>query len=181
MTGRGDVGVFSLRLTRLRVVVLVACLSAFAVTFAQPAAADSGSGSTTTAASDPSTSSSSGTADPTATDSSSTAAGSAATTTDPTAPAATDATALRSGGDDPGPVRDRSRDDDGSVCRLGSGHDRSHRVDAGCERPGHDRPGNACPAGRHRPDRDVLRHRRRPRRPPPRPRRRRPRRRRASP
>ena len=90
MTGRGNVGVFSLRLTRLRVVVLVACLAAFAVTFAQPAAADSGSGSTTTAASDPSTTSSSGTAD-------STRDGffvdvhrpSASTTTDPTAPAAT--------------------------------------------------------------------------------------------
>ncbi len=65
MTGRGNVGVLSLRLTRLRVVVLVACLAAFAVTFAQPAAADSGSGSTTTAASDPSTTSSTGTADST--------------------------------------------------------------------------------------------------------------------
>jgi len=89
--GRGDVGVLSLRLTRLRVIVLVACLAGFAVTFAQPAAADSGSGSTTTASSDPSTGS--GTADSTTTDSSSTATGSAATTTDPSAPAATDATA----------------------------------------------------------------------------------------
>ena len=68
MTGRGNVGVLSLRLTRLRVVVLVACLAAFAVTFAQPAAADSGSGSTTTAASDPSTTASSGTADSSTTD-----------------------------------------------------------------------------------------------------------------
>ena len=68
MTGRGNVGVLSLRMTPLRVALLVLSLSAFAVAFARPAAADTGSGTPATASSDPAAATSStGTADTTTT------------------------------------------------------------------------------------------------------------------